>query len=274
MRQRVAAALVPRRSRAGRPRSSASGVACGAGGEVQPAAGGQVEAARERAGDHGRPRRRSQRLLERPQGVLVAPGLDQQQAAGIEAELDEPVAVGRAEIGEAAPLGDEHGGAGARMQRCSRQREEETECRGTVAMGGGGDLVQHAAGKAGARQMGMHLLHAERQICGLLRMRTLQPRHALAQGGDACRLGGVAMARRQRIRASRRRGRRGERNGVRPSVRHLVSVTGRAGGPDPIADLMPPSRLTPNEERAVRTGRLGSAFSSDGTHVKSVAWLA
>src|SRR5689334_15921198 len=101
----------------------------GGSGKVQPAARGQIETTRDGAGDHGRSRWRSQRLLERPQRVLVALRLDQQQATGIEAELDEPVGVRRAEIRQAAPLSDEHGEAGTQPQRYSRRGEEETERR-------------------------------------------------------------------------------------------------------------------------------------------------
>ena len=52
MRQRVAAALVPA---ALGVRRRTSGVAVRGGRQVQPAAGGEIEAARDRAGDHGRP---------------------------------------------------------------------------------------------------------------------------------------------------------------------------------------------------------------------------
>ena len=173
--------------------------------------------------------------------------------------------VRRAEIRQAAPLSDEHGEAGTQPQRYSRRGEEETERRRTVAMDRRGDLVQHAAGEAGTREMGMHLRHAERQVRGRPRMRALQLRYAAPQGRDARGFHSISMARKQILQPSRRR----ERNGVRPSVRHFVSVIGRAGGSDPIADLMPPGPLTPREEGAAPVWRGRKGFSLDRTHVKS-----
>ena len=94
------------------------------------------------------------------------------------------MAVGRAEIRQAAPLSDEHGEAGTQPQRYSHRGEEETERRRPVAMGRRGHLVQHAAGEAGARQTGMHI--GDPEPGGSLYVgKDVQPLHGPLQGGDA-----------------------------------------------------------------------------------------
>ena len=114
--------------------------------------------------------------------------LDDEQPADIEAELGEAVAVGLAEIRESPPRGDEHGRAGARAQRRRRQGEQETEGRRPVAVARPGHLMEDAAGKAGPRQVGMHLRHAERQVLGLGAGRDGSPAWPRPGAGRRCGL--------------------------------------------------------------------------------------
>ena len=97
MRQRVAAALVPAAMAA---RSRTSGVACAAAARFSRRlvvrSRSPATAPATMAGRASRP----QRLLDRPQRVLVGAGLDEQQPADVEAELGEAVAVGLAEVRE------------------------------------------------------------------------------------------------------------------------------------------------------------------------------
>ena len=116
MRQRVAAALA---AVGLGPAQHDERRALRAGRQVEPAARGEVEAAGDGAGHRCRSTG-PQRLLQRPQRVLVGPGLDEDQPADIEAQLGEAVAVGSAELGERAPGGDEHGRASPRLEAQGR----------------------------------------------------------------------------------------------------------------------------------------------------------
>jgi len=155
--------------------------------QVQAAAGGEVEAAGNRAGDDGRRRLSAQGILDRPQRVLVGLGLDDEEAADVEAELGKAVAVGPAEIHERALCGDEHGGAGAPVLGCRRQGEEEAERRWPIAVGRCGQLMQDAAGKARTGQVGLDLRYPEGEVLRFRPSGRLEPGKRLAQGGDAGR---------------------------------------------------------------------------------------
>ena len=182
MRQRVAAALVPA---AMEVRRRTSGVACAAAARFSRRLDGEIEVARDRAGDHGRPGLGAQRVLDRPERVLVGLRFDDEQPADVEAELGEAVAAGLAEIRQRPPRGDEHGRTWARTQRCRRQGEQETEGRRPVAVGGCGHLMEDAARKAGARQVGLHLRHPEREVSNPAPSAAVSSfGHGLAQGGD------------------------------------------------------------------------------------------
>jgi len=136
----------------------------GRGGKVQPAARRQIKTACDDAGDHGEACGRSERLLECPQRVPVAPGLDDDEAGGIKTPLDEPMTIGGAKIHATARLEDEDGKAWTRTERHGHQSKDEAEGRRRIAVGIRGDLVENSTGEAGLRQMGMHLARPERQV--------------------------------------------------------------------------------------------------------------
>ena len=187
MRQRVAAALVPA---AMGVRRRTSGVACAAAARFSRRLVVRSRLPRDRAGDHGRPGLGPQRVLERPERILVGARFDDEEPADVEAELGEAVAIGLAEVRQSPPRGDEHGRTRARMQRCRRQGEQETERRRPVAVAPRGHLMEDAAGQAGTRQKGLQLRYAEREVPGLgSRRRGLELCQGLAQGGDANRTG-------------------------------------------------------------------------------------
>ena len=170
------------------------------------------------------PRRRSAANSRAPTGCPCRSR--SRSAAHIEAELDEPVSVGRAEIGERQrrcsgaprPVRSAH----AALQPSARRRNRMPRD------GRGGDLVQHAA-RPGARDG--HALAPRRATDTRVAPNAhAQPRHAFsARPQCPCRRDGATV---QRVGRGGGAG-AGERNGARPSVRHLVSVTGERVGLTP-----------------------------------------
>jgi hypothetical protein len=113
------------------------------------------------------------------------PCLDENQSAGVEAELSEPVAVRLAEVRETAVCRHEDGGTRTLAKHQGSQGEGKTEGGGLVAVGGRSDLMQRVASEAGAGQIAIDLRQAERQICAWCAERcTLHFRHRLAKRGN------------------------------------------------------------------------------------------
>src|SRR5208282_285475 len=71
------------------------------------------------------------------------------------------MAIGIAEVSQAAPRGNKHGWARAGMLGANHQREQETQGCRPVAVRSRTHLVQNPADQPGTRQGAKHLLHAQ-----------------------------------------------------------------------------------------------------------------
>jgi len=118
------------------------------GGELQPLARFQIELV-DRADDGGRCAR-TQRFLERPQGLVAMRRLDQDQTTWIEAERAQAMTIGAAEI--APPVRRQNEEERVRLRQAGKQRYDEAEgCRGRAGLGH--EFMQTPAGKAALRQV-------------------------------------------------------------------------------------------------------------------------
>jgi hypothetical protein len=141
------------------------------GGEMQPLAQFQIELV-DGARDGGR-RLRTQRLLDRPQGLFAMRGFDQDQAARIETERAQAMtmkpamrtaAIGRHYQDEGvSPRALFPPPQGGRRKIAAENRRDEAEGGRDAAFGLGHDFMQGAAGEAALRQMGIKRGKAERQ---------------------------------------------------------------------------------------------------------------
>jgi hypothetical protein len=128
------------RSRWSQEQKRAAGLA---GRDLQALACFQVQLDAEGARD-GRGHARAQGFLDRPQGILLVGGFDEDDAAGIEAEGVEAMA-GEARIAEGAACGEDkkkRGGA----RRAGEKRDQKSERGRYIGFGLRGDLVHAAEG--------------------------------------------------------------------------------------------------------------------------------
>jgi hypothetical protein len=131
------------------------------GDELQPLAQFQIELV-DRAG-HGLRRTRMQRFLQCPQGFFPMRRLDQDQAARIETQGVEAVAMRAAIVAQPVGRHDEDDRVSPRQAR--KERHDEAEGGGSSAFFGY-DFVQGAAGQTALRQVRIEGGKAEGQGCG------------------------------------------------------------------------------------------------------------
>lgn len=115
------------------------------------------------------------------------------------------MAVGPAELGEAAMRGDEHQGATPEAQRMGGQGGAEAEGGRPVAMSRREHLVQRAQGQAGSRQIAVDLRQSQGEMGrGAAGRSPLQSRQLSAQGSEPLSSGiGFARGRRGKMIAAR-----------------------------------------------------------------------
>ena len=133
------------------------------GGKIEPAAASEVEITLNRGGHKGRSRFRAQRLLKRPQCVLIAIDLDEKQPADIEAQLAQALTIRRTKVDERAACDDEHRRTWSPLLCKPHQGGHECERRGLVAVGFSADLMQHPTGKPRTRKMPIGLAGPEQE---------------------------------------------------------------------------------------------------------------
>jgi hypothetical protein len=128
--------------------------------EMQPSACLEIELLADRARD-GRGNGRAQRFLERPKGLHLILGLDQDQAGKVEAEFVEPVTV-RMAISRKPSRRDDEEHRPFRWH-ASEKRRGKTEGRRQIAFAFGDDLMQRPAREPASRQMRIERGKAERE---------------------------------------------------------------------------------------------------------------
>ena len=143
-----------------RKQEAGHGLACG--GEREPAAR-HVARFAEHAGDE-RDGLRSQALFHGPQGVLLGARLDEDEAAGIKAEVRQARGIEPPMLaGSARKAHPQHGCRGLKSTQVSAcEAERESECRGHVARRARLQLVQGRRGKRLPRQQTIDGIGAER----------------------------------------------------------------------------------------------------------------
>ncbi len=145
-----------------------------AGRNLQPLARLEIQLDAEGARD-GRGHARAQGFLGRPEGVLLVGGLDEDDAAGIEAERVEAMAE-EARISDGTTRGeDEEKRGGAR--RAGEKRDQKSERGRHIGFGLGGDLVHGAEGETAAGKISVERRQPERQAIGFA---ALHPFHVQA----------------------------------------------------------------------------------------------
>ena len=156
------------------------------GGELQPLARSQIELIDD-AGDGGR-RARMQRLLDRPQSVFAARGLDQNDARRVETERAQSVAM-KAAVGAERISGQDEDERMRRSPPFRVRRGETGHDRRDKAESGrhsvrrGHDLVQRAAGEAASRQAGIKGGKTKRQRLAPIRDPRQQATQLLQHNG-------------------------------------------------------------------------------------------
>ncbi len=134
------------------------------GGDLQAAAGLEIEPAAKPAGK-GRGGAQAQRLLERPQDLPVGRGLEEEEPAGLKAELLQAMRIGPAEGVEAAARkhqqGRRPGSAGGRGM--AEKRRHEAEGGRHVGLVRPGELVHGVEREAALRKLAVDRREPERQ---------------------------------------------------------------------------------------------------------------
>ncbi len=117
---------------------------------MQPSACLEIELLADRARD-GCGNGRAQRFLERPKGLHLILGLDQDQAGGVETKLVEPVTVRMAMSREPSRREDEE--HRPLRRHAPEKRRGKTKGRRQIAFAFGDDLMQRSAREPASRQM-------------------------------------------------------------------------------------------------------------------------
>lgn len=153
------------------------------GGDLQAAAGLEIEPAAKPPGKR-RGGAQAQRLLERPQDLPVGRGLEEEEPAGLKAELLQPMRIGPAERVEAAARkhqqGRRPGPAGGRGM--AEKRRHEAEGGRHVGLVRAGELVHGVEREAALRKLAVDRREPERQHPREAAL--FHPRQKLAQARD------------------------------------------------------------------------------------------
>ncbi len=157
--------------------------------EAQPAAHGQIEITRNSARNHGADDPRSQHILHGPEGILVAPRLDENEAVEIEAQLVEPMCIRLPELIEHAARRDEHDRAGTPAKRQQHETSQEAEGGRRISVRGRNYLMKPARNRfqIGNGRIELSKGAERRKVCigACTEMHPFEPRRQISQYDEA-----------------------------------------------------------------------------------------